>query len=196
MTFYVEGPETTDANTTDGINDGGLTGGTGIPGLTITGRLDQLYPASYGYQKILLNEGTPTENLMTGVAMHESSYRQFVTPIEGDPDPDLFNLWLDYKIPAKWPDENVKTSEVPRGKYIGLMQVGDPFTDADAWDWTVNTQDAVNKFSGDSKSSDVQEAVNYEGYIAGGNKNDNIPAHKNGDRSAPRSAPNNLKILL
>jgi hypothetical protein len=136
---------------------------------------------------VLSNYGTPTYNLMTGIAEHETQYRQFVTPIEMPANYDLFNLWANLTIPAKWSDENVATPTVPRGEHIGLMQVGDPFTDADAWDWTVNAQDGVNKFSGGSKRVDdfVQDAVRFEGYIRNGysSRGVTVPAHENADGS-------------
>jgi len=173
---YVEGPETG-----PGGGSGGQTGGSGIPDPTITARLDQLYPASSSYKKYL-NDNTATLNLMTGVAGAESSYHQFLTPAEGNSD--LFSLYANFAIPAKWPNENPATSTVPRGKFIGLMQV--PTTDPDAWDWTVNTQDGVNVFSGGSGDK-VQTSVTYEGYIISGNRSLGLPAHINGNGSYLRS---------
>lgn len=158
---YVEGPET------------------GIPNSTITARLDQLYPASPSYTKYL-NDGTATPNLFTGVAMHESSYRQFAAPPS---DPDLFDLDANFSIAAKWPLESPTN---PSGQYIGLVQV--PTTDPNAWDWTANTQSGVNIFSGGS-SDKVQGAVTYEGDIINGykSKTTTLPAHINGDGSYLRN---------
>ena len=190
VTFYVEGLET------------------GIPDTAITARLDQLYPASSSYLQYL-NDGTATPNLMTGVASKESSYQQFRTPEESfiPPEPDLFNLYANFQIPAKWPVEN-PTAYCPdgrnaRGCYIGLMQVG-PTTDSDAWDWTSNTQDGVNLFSGGGSSDKVQTAVRFEGYIINGYTSSkpkvSLPAHVNGDGSnlrtlTGRERENNALVL-
>lgn len=162
-TFYVEGPES------------------GIPNATITARLDQLYPASSSYLQYL-NDGTATPNLFTGVAMKESTYRQFDAPPN---NPDLFALNADFSIAAKWPLESPTN---PSGQYIGLLQVAT--TDPDAWDWTSNTQDGVNLFSG-SSGNKVQTVVTDEGYIIHGYTNSkskiSLPAHINGDGSYLRT---------
>lgn len=174
-TFYVEGPE------------GGILNG------TITQRLDQLYPASSSYNQYL-NDGTGTPNLMTGVAMKESSYEQFRTPAESfnPPEPDLFNLKNNFQVSAKWPVESPPATcpdgSFGPGCYIGLLQV--PTTDPDAWDWTTNTQDGVNLFSG-GNSDKVQAAVAYEGEIINGNKRPAEPAHINGDGSYLRALHGN-----
>jgi hypothetical protein len=160
VTFYVEGPETGGGGA--GATGGSTTGGMGIPDSNITQQLDGLYPNTYSYKKYLINsnDGTATGNLMTGVAEHETNYHQFLTPAEGNSD--LFNnlyATSQDQIVAKWPNENSATQTVPWGEYIGLMQV--PTTDPDAWDWTVNTTDGVNVFSGGSATVDdkVQDAV-------------------------------------
>lgn len=166
VTSYVEGPAT------------------GIPNTTITARLDQLYPASASYAQYL-NDGTETPNLFTGVAEHESSYQQFQTPAEANPNSDLFGLYANFGIPAKWPKENLKTNTIPRGEFIGLLQV--MTTDPDAWDWTANTQDGINLFSGGSSTDKVQTSVRFEGYIINGYTNGktkiSLPAHINGNGS-------------
>jgi hypothetical protein len=183
VTFYVEGPETTDSGSTNGVNNGGLTGGGGIPDTTITSRLDQLYPATSSYANLLANDpngANPTPNLMTGVAERESLYRQFTTFLESNAD--LFSTWASYQIPAKWPTQNPPNQYVKAGQQIGLMQVAT--TDPDAWDWTVNTTDGVNLFSnGGKKNPDkVMQAVNYEGWIISGNSSYGIAAHANYDK--------------
>lgn len=65
------------------------------------------------------------------------------------------------------------------------MQV--PTTDSNAWDWTANTQYAVNLFSGGSSSDKVQTAVQFEGYLINGYQNSklkvSLPAHINGNGS-------------
>jgi hypothetical protein len=149
VTFYVEGPES------------------GILGGTITSQLDSLYTNSTGYKTI--NDGTVTSNLMTGVAMRESSYHQFLYPGElpNGQNPDLFNLQHDFSIDAFWPNENIPNQYAGAGEYIGLMQVG-PTTDSDAWDWTQNTTDAVNLFSGTTSPNKIQLAITYEGDIRNG----------------------------
>lgn len=160
--FFVEGPES------------------GIPNATITARIDQLYPASASYGKYL-NDGTARANLFTGVAMKESTYQQFVTPPSNS---DLFGVYAEFGIAAKWPYENHANSYTPAGAYIGLLQV--PTTDPNAWDWTSNTQTGINVFSG-GNSDKVQAAVTYEGYLINGYTNSktkvSIPAHINGDGS-------------
>ncbi len=158
VTFYVEGPET------------------GIPNSAITGRLDQLYTSSASYTQYL-NDGTSTPNLMTGVAETESTYRQFDAPPTNNPD--LYGLYNDYQIAAKWPLESPTN---PSGQCIGLLQV--PTTDPNAWDWTTNTLAGVNLFIGGS-SDKVQSAVRYETDIIQGysSKKVTLPAHINGDGS-------------
>jgi hypothetical protein len=87
--------------------------GTDIPDADITSRLVSLY-------------GGATPNLMTGIAVRESSYQQFTMS-------SLFT------VSALWPTESYDG-----GSHIGLMQM--PTTQADAWDWTANTADATNFF--------------------------------------------------
>jgi len=143
VTVYVEGSES------------------GIPDANITSQLDTLYPNSVSYP----TDGTATNNLMTGVAMKESSYHQFLYPDElaAGQNPDLFNLLHDFSIDAYWPNESPGNG----GKYIGLMQIG-PTTDSDAWDWTLNTTDGVNLFSGTPSPNKIQLAITYEGEIING----------------------------
>jgi hypothetical protein len=104
VTFYIEGPA------------GGI-----APNSIITQELDQLYPASYSYMAYL-NDSSHTPNLMTGVAMHETQYRQFVSPDDNPANSDRYSLYQKYNIAAKLPDENTVTSSSPRGTYIGMMQ--------------------------------------------------------------------------
>ncbi len=153
VTFYVEGPET------------------GIPDSTITGQLDNLYQHSQSYP----TDGTATPNLMTGVAEHESSYHQFLYPDEMAPgqNPDLFSLQKNFQIDAFWPTENLKTQYAGPGQYIGLMQ--DPTTDRDAWDWTTNTSDAVNLFSGTVSPNKMTLAGNYASDIINGDSKSSPP---------------------
>ncbi len=153
-----------------------------IPPSSITTRLDQLYPASASYIQYL-DDGTATPNLLAGVAVKESSYYQFLPP---PVNADLFSLDANFGIKdAYWPYENTPTSQTPEGEYIGLMQV--PTTDSNAWDWTANTQYAVNLFSGGSSSDKVQTAVQFEGYLINGYQNSklkvSLPAHINGNGS-------------
>ncbi len=78
---------------------------------------------------------------------------------------------LNPSISFKWPNENVQTSQTPRGEYIGLMQVmtdADQQDDPNAWNWMTNAADGVNLFSGtppaeyqDSKNK-IQHATDYE----------------------------------
>jgi len=212
--FFVEGPESCDNNSTNNINNisinnGGLTGcqtgSKGIPGGTINPVLKGDYTGSSSYMaaKYLNNMGTST--LMAGVARHEDSCRQFVTPLEELPkfSADILGPWVGVPlwgmlgIPAKWPTENspiyqagtgkpgkpgkIKT---PKGVYIGMLQYGGPshpFTDPDAWDWTINAEDAINSFSG-GNNDDVQEVVNYENDTINGKNG--VPARTNEDGTA------------
>jgi len=93
--------------------------GVGIPNTTITQRLRSLYTPPAG----------GTAGLLTGVAMKESTYRQF------------FNSHTKYGLIARWPVENISIYPLP-GSYIGMMQV--PVKMDTAWDWRVNTQTGAN----------------------------------------------------
>lgn len=88
--------------------------GVAIPDSEITSRLYALY-------------GGATPNLLTGIAMKESTYRQFA-------DKTLFGK------AGKWPNESYDG-----GSHIGLMMV--PITMADSWDWQTNTQNGANMFA-------------------------------------------------
>lgn len=184
ITVYVEGPETPN------IPNGGLVGGDGIPNDVITPRLVELYTGSKSYPDV----GAPTNNLMTGIGMRETVYRQFVTPKENPPNPDLWELNANYGIPAKWPTESAETQIQPRGANIGLMQVkaqGDVRGKLRAWDWEVNTKDAIDLFSGTPTDKSTGEpdpnepnkisiAKTHIGWIINGKKgSDGAPAHKN-----------------
>ena len=96
--------------------------GVGIPNAAITQRLRYLYTPLAG----------GTDGLLTGVAMKESSYRQF------------FNRYSKYGFTARWPVENIQTPP-PRGSYIGMMQV--PVAMNTAWDWLANTQRGADVFA-------------------------------------------------
>ena len=164
MTFYVDGPHVG-----------------GIPDNTITGRLDNLYPSSQSYP------AGGTANLMTGVAMHESTYTQFRFPLEGNSD--LFGLYGSLGIPAKWPYE----SQQDGGSHVGLMQVGT--TNADAWNWLTNTADAVNLFSGTVSPNKMSIALTYENNIINGVKNPKIAGHI-GLRSLTSLERENMALVL
>ncbi|MBI4698668.1 MAG: hypothetical protein HY758_07115 [Nitrospirae bacterium] len=92
--------------------------GVAIPNFEITNRLVSLY-------------GGPTKKrLMTGLAMKESSYRQF-------------NNRTLYGRTDLWPLESPSANS---GAFIGLMQVA---TTMDrAWDWQKNTEFGVNFYQG------------------------------------------------
>ncbi len=139
VTFYVEGPEA------------------GILNTTITSRLYSLYATG------------ATPNLMTGIAMKESSYSQFRTPLETNPD--LFSLYANFQIAAKWPFESPGNG----GRYIGLMQV--PTTDPIAWDWFQNTNDAVNSTDHGFVAMKLPLANTWMNWIISENNKKNIPAH-------------------
>jgi len=96
--------------------------GVGIPNATITRRLRGLYTPPAGGMA----------GLLTGIAMQESSYRQF------------FNEYTKYGLTARWPVENISTTP-PKGTYIGMMQV--PVAMDTAWDWLINTQTGANIFA-------------------------------------------------
>ncbi|MGH7933679.1 MAG: hypothetical protein ACREQN_11020, partial [Candidatus Binataceae bacterium] len=91
--------------------------------------------------------------------------------MDNPPNSDLYNLDATYGIVAKWPNENVQTSQTPRGEYIGLMQAmtdTDQQNDPNAWNWMTNATDGMNLFSGtppaeyqDSKNK-IQHATDYE----------------------------------
>ena len=98
--------------------------GTTIPKTQITNQLLSLY--SHG----------ATPRLMTGIAMKESSYQQFISKTK-------------YSKTALWPYESLADG----GSHVGLMQVGTapPNTtvvqgELNAWDWVQNTVFAVNLF--------------------------------------------------
>lgn len=110
--------------------------GTGIPNATITQRLNALYSPPAG----------GTTGLLTGIAMKESTYRQF------------FNSFEKYGVTSRWPVENMSTSP-PQGSYIGMMQV--PVAMDTAWDWLVNTQTGASIFS-DKLSNASGEVANHQ----------------------------------
>ena len=89
--------------------------GVKIPSDSITNQLLSLYSGS-------------TPRLLTGIAMKESTYRQF-------------NNQLRYGYSGYWPLESYDG-----GSHIGLMMV--PVSKTDAWDWTANTQDGAKLFNG------------------------------------------------
>ena len=110
--------------------------GVQIPDQTITERLVGLYAGG----------GTP--RLMTGLAMRESSYRQFSSTLLNGPPNLLFG------IPGLWPYESYDG-----GSHVGLMMV--PTQMGVAYDWQQNTQDGVYLFAGQK----LQFAGNYEASI-------------------------------
>lgn len=178
-TFYVEGPA------------GGIPGPEAGANDVITPALVNLYTKSASYPK----DGTATSNLMTGIAERETNYRQFTSPEDNPPNSDLWSLYVSSKmqIAAKWPDENVQTSKVQRGAYIGLMQrqtAGNQQSDPNAWKWAdpdptapANANDAVNLFSGTVSPNEIQLATTYETDIINGVPSLNIPGYLNGDGS-------------
>lgn len=110
-----------------------------------------------------------------------------MTPAEGLPNPDLWELYAKYQIPAKWPNESPQTPDLARGAYIGLMQV-QTTTYGRAWDWHVNTQAAVDLFSGAESPNKMSIATtNVDWIINGKTGNDSVPAHKN--QSGPPLQP-------
>lgn len=117
----------------------------GIDGPTyITPQLDGLYQSSQSYP------AGATPNLMTGVAEEESNYFQFLTPLQGNAD--LFQLFANFAIAAKWPYQ----SKGDGGSHIGLMMF--QTTTVDAWNWLQNTTDGVNLFSGTTSPNKISIA--------------------------------------
>ena len=110
--------------------------GVSISNAVITERLNALYTPSTG--------GTPS--LLTGVAMKESTYRQF------------FNSFTKYNLSARWPIENI-SSTPPQGSFIGMMQV--PVAMDTAWDWLVNTQTGADIFA-EKLDATVNEVTNQQ----------------------------------
>jgi hypothetical protein len=160
VTFYVDGPQT------------------GIPNATITGQLDGLYQGSNSYPTDRTGQYPPTPNLMTGVAEKESMYAQFETPEVCPYHPDLWDLYANYGILAKWPEEPYVSSGgvctgTDGGTHIGLMQMATTFPDA--WDWTTNASDAVNLFSGTTKPNKIQLAATYANDIIKGDSKSKPP---------------------
>lgn len=179
VTFYVEGPET--GNGGQGA-PGGPTGGQGILNTIITSRLDMLYQQSPSYP----NDGTATPDLMTGIAMKESSYKQFLTPEEPPYNPDLFSLWNNFTIAAKWPLEGQKNGQSDGGTHIGLMMF--PTSDGDAWDWTINTNDGVNDSTYGFAGNDLPLANTLATWMIKGNSKSNFPGH------SPLAAPTGYQL--
>lgn len=167
VTVYVEGPEP------------------GIPDATITGRLDTLYPASNSYP----NDGTATPNLMTGIAMKESSYAQFLEPPQPPKNVDLWNLYADtnWQVAAKWPLESkLPTGLSDGGSHIGLMMF--PTSPGDAWNWETNTFDGVRDASYGFAGADLPLANSISSQIMKGSQHNGIPAH------TPLNAPTGLQL--
>lgn len=88
--------------------------GVSIPNSEISARLVALY-------------GGITSRLMTGVAMKESTYRQFATRML-------------YEVSALWPLESYDG-----GSHIGLMMMTSK-DKANIWNWLSNTQNGINLF--------------------------------------------------
>jgi hypothetical protein len=118
----VEGPETTDNGSKNGVNDGGLTGGGGIPGAIINPVLTTDYTVSSSYADSNYLNSMATQNLMRGVARHETQCRQFETPLEELPQgsADILGPWIGVplwgvlQIQAKWPTQNTPTKYARR----------------------------------------------------------------------------------
>lgn len=131
--------------------------GVAIPNDEITNQLVSLYKG-------------PTKRLMTGLAMKESSYRQFSSrTLYGRTD-----LW-----PLESPTVN-------SGKYIGLMQV--EATIDRAWNWQKNTEYGVYFFSNDK----VAIAKVWEGRI----KNEAKTKYKCQLRNLTDVERENMALLL
>jgi hypothetical protein len=90
--------------------------GVQIPNAVITTRLNSLYHGA-------------TPNLMTGIAMYESSYTQFSSRTL-------------YQTTALWPTESRDG-----GSHIGLMMV--PVKADEAWNWLTNASSGVALFTGE-----------------------------------------------
>jgi len=88
--------------------------GVSIPNGSITDRL------------VLLYAGGATPRLLTGIAMMESTYRQFTVSTL-------------YNYSGLWPLESYDG-----GSHVGLMMM--PVSTGHAWDWLANTQDAETLF--------------------------------------------------
>ncbi len=137
-TFYVEGPEAPP----------------GIPDSAITTFLTNIY---HNDAANFPEDGT--KNLMTGIAMKESSYAQFYLVYNSATPPKQLNddLWglveqlgmyfNNDSLEPFWPQENmIVTPGAPRGSHIGLMMVRTQFNDA--WNWQTNAIDG-EKISAD-----------------------------------------------
>jgi hypothetical protein len=104
---------------------------------------------------------------MAQVAVYESSYTQFLEPPQPPKNVDLYNLFANTNIAAKWPLEGKLDSGLSDGGgHIGLMQVmTDPnqTPDPNAWNWITNANDGVNVFSGTppSEYSDAENKIQY-----------------------------------
>jgi hypothetical protein len=96
-----------------------------------------------------------TPHLMTGVAQHESTYKQFFTQT-------LLGAT------AYWPHESADG-----GSHIGLMMV--PTQQPYAWDWTSNTNDGVNDASYGFVVAKLPLASTWQAWITNGHGS--IPGH-------------------
>ncbi|MGH9451566.1 MAG: Ig-like domain-containing protein [Terriglobia bacterium] len=103
--------------------------GTPIPNPTITSRLTSLYS----------NGATPA--LLTGIAMTESSYRQF-------------NNETEMAFSGEWPLGNAANQYTLADSYVGLMQV--PNNMLDGFDWNTDTSDGASVFQ-----SKLSSAISY-----------------------------------
>ncbi|MGH9451758.1 MAG: Ig-like domain-containing protein, partial [Terriglobia bacterium] len=93
--------------------------GTPIPNPTVTSRLTSLYS----------NGATPA--LLTGIAMAESSYKQF-------------NNETEMGFSGEWPYGNMANQYTSADSYVGLMQV--PNNMLDGFDWNADTSDGAYVF--------------------------------------------------
>ena len=159
VAFYVEGPEAP-----PGIPDSAIT-----TFLTNTYQSDPYFPvcdsitgalccppsnAPCGSFPACGSSYSPcgTPNLMTGIAMKESSYHQFLPPYNSATPPvkqndDLWGLHGSLGLNPYWPYENmIETLQAPMGSHIGLMMVPTEFDDA--WDWQSNAEYGEEIFAG------------------------------------------------
>lgn len=183
VTFYVDGPPEIPGPGTGDV---------------ITPELVTLYTGSQSYPTYdPTGQYPPTSKLMTGVAMTESSYAQFETPKVCPYHPDLWNLYSDYGILAKWPEEPYVYNSAgvcvgtDGGTHIGLMQMATTFPDA--WDWTTNALDAVNLFSGTVSPNKIQLAGTYATDIINGDPKATPPI--DGYSGLPQPVGNQLENM-
>src|SRR6266852_2063068 len=96
---------------------------------------------------------------MTGLAQHESAYKEFVSQ----------NL---LGATALWPHESYDG-----GLHIGLMMV--PVSEALAWDWQQNTNDGVNSTDHGFLAAKLPLATTWMTRMIKGSSTYNVPKHNN-----------------